>query len=321
MSRHLVVAHAHFAPADLAHRAGAHRAAEGLGHELAAEAVAEHRHVLAHRVAHQLERRNNPGQLVVHAHGPAHEHQAGEAPRIPRHRRPGVQRHELRFNRAVFQVGVKISGPLDRGDPDYGDRLHAPYYRVVRTPGCGRRRRFRHGGRGRPKTIKLGQTWRGITVIGVERERATVEIDGKRRVLQRGAHYRGDAKAAAGNKQSATLAADTRGHFITEGTINGGHIRLLVDTGATSVAIPAADAVRLGIDYRRGQRISIQTANGPAPAYVARLDRVSVGAIELLNVEAVVMEQGLSVALLGMSFLNRLEMKREGSTMTLTRQF
>jgi len=174
---------------------------------------------------------------------------------------------------------------------------------------------------GEPKTIKLGQTWRGVTVIAVERERATVEIDGKRRVLQRGVHYRRDSAAPAGNRQSATLAADSRGHFIAEGTINGGPVRLLVDTGATSVAIPAADAVRLGIDYRRGQRITIQTANGAAPAYVAMLDRIRVGAIELHGVDAVVVEQGLSIALLGMSFLNRVEMKREGVTLTLTRQF
>ena len=174
---------------------------------------------------------------------------------------------------------------------------------------------------GEPKTIKVGQSWRGITVISVERERATIEFDGKRRVLQRGAHYRSEGGAPAGSRQSAILAADTRGHFIAEGTINGGHIRLLVDTGATTVAIPASDALRLGIDYRRGARITMQTANGAAPAYVTRLDRIRVGAIELYNVDAVVVEQGLGVALLGMSFLNRVEMKRDGATMTLTRQF
>ena len=174
---------------------------------------------------------------------------------------------------------------------------------------------------GEPKTIKQGQTWRGITVISVERERATVEIDGKRRVLQRGAHYRSEGKAPAGTRQSATLSADTRGHFITEGQINGGHVRFLVDTGATTVALPAADAVRLGIDYRRGALITMQTANGAAPAYVAKLDRIQIGAIELHNIDAIVVERGLNIALLGMSFLNRVEMKRDGTTMVLTRQF
>jgi aspartyl protease family protein len=50
-------------------------------------------------------------------------------------------------------------------------------------------------------------------------------------------------------------------------------------------------------------------------------DRVKVGDIELHNVEGVVVEAGLSVALLGMTFLNRVEMRREGHTMTLTRLF
>ena len=55
--------------------------------------------------------------------------------------------------------------------------------------------------------------------------------------------------------------------------------------------------------------------------YLVTLDSVRVGGIELQNVEAIVIEQGLHVALLGNSFLNRMEMRREGQTMTLTRRF
>ena len=176
---------------------------------------------------------------------------------------------------------------------------------------------------GDPKTIKVGQTWRGIFVVSVEKDRATLDIDGKRRVLQRGMHYRGAEGAAppGGGRQTAVLAADTRGHFIAEGTVNGGHMRFLVDTGATAVSLPASDAVRLGLDYRGGRRISMQTANGTAPAYVTKLERIKIGDIELFNVDAVVIENGLHVALLGMTFLNRVEMKRDGHTMTLIRQF
>ena len=65
----------------------------------------------------------------------------------------------------------------------------------------------------------------------------------------------------------------------------------------------------------------MQTAAGPTVAYVTTLERIKVGNIELLNVEGMVIEQGLSVALLGMTFLNRVEMKREGQLMTLTRLF
>jgi aspartyl protease family protein len=172
---------------------------------------------------------------------------------------------------------------------------------------------------GEPKTVKVGQTWRGVTVISVERPQATIEVDGKRRVLAIGQHHR--AAAAPAERQSVTLAADTRGHFFSEGSINGNPVRFLVDTGASSVALPAAEAMRLGIDYRRGQRAFSSTAAGVVPIYVVRLDTVKLGAIELNGVEAVVIERGLDVALLGMSFLNRVEMKRDGQVMTLTRRF
>jgi aspartyl protease family protein len=172
---------------------------------------------------------------------------------------------------------------------------------------------------GEPKTVKLGQTWRGITVVAVERGRATVEIDGKQRVLNIGQHYRG--AVAASDRASITLAADPRGHFLADGVVNGVPVRFMVDTGATVIALPAADARRLGIDYRKGQRDTVHTATGPAAAYRVRLDTVKLGAIELAGVEGVVIEGGLDIALLGMSFLNRVEMRREGDTMMLIRRF
>jgi aspartyl protease family protein len=98
-------------------------------------------------------------------------------------------------------------------------------------------------------------------------------------------------------------------------------VRFLVDTGATSIALPAADARRLGIDFRNAPRGITQTANGPTQTYLVRLDTVRVGGIELNMVDAVIIEQGLPIALLGMTFLNRVEMRREGSTMTLIRKF
>lgn len=174
-------------------------------------------------------------------------------------------------------------------------------------------------GGGEPKTVKVGQKWSGVAVISVERGQATVEIDGKRRVLQLGQHYR--AAAAPSERQSVTLAADPRGHFFSEGAINGNPVRFLVDTGATVVALPAAEALRLGIDYRKGQRAFTNTAAGVVPTYRVRLDTVRLGAIELAGIDGVVVEQGLDIVLLGMSFLNRVEMKRDGHSMVLIRRF
>jgi aspartyl protease family protein len=172
---------------------------------------------------------------------------------------------------------------------------------------------------GEPKTVKVGQTWQGISVLSVEKDRATVEIDGKRRVLLHGQHYR--SGAAASSREGVTLAADPRGHFVAEGAVNGSPVRFLVDTGASVVALPAADAQRLGIDYRKGERGLTQTAGGTVPVYRVRLDTVRVGGIELAGVDAIVIERGLDIALLGMSFLNRLEMQRDGQTMTRIRRF
>jgi len=81
------------------------------------------------------------------------------------------------------------------------------------------------------------------------------------------------------------------------------------------------DAVRLGIDYRKGARGRSHTANGTVTVYKVKFDRVRLGGIELTSVDGIVIEEGLDVALLGMSFLNRVEMQREGQTMVLIRRF
>jgi aspartyl protease family protein len=172
---------------------------------------------------------------------------------------------------------------------------------------------------GDPKTVKVGQQWRGVSVISVEKDRATVEFEGRKRVLVQGQHYR--ASAATSDRAQVTLAAGPGGHFLADGAVNGNHVRFLVDTGASSIALPASDAERIGINYRKGRRGVSNTANGLVEVYRVTLDTVRLGDIELSAVDAIVIERGLDIALLGMSFLNRVEMKREGPTMTLIRRF
>ena len=170
---------------------------------------------------------------------------------------------------------------------------------------------------GAPRTLKVGQKSGPVTVVSVERERAVVDIEGEQRTLLRGQHY----QTGSGDRQSTVLAADGRGHFISEGSINGKPVRFVVDTGATVVALPASEAVRLGIDYRKGRPGTTRTAGGVVPVYRVTFDTVKIGGIELHAVDGLVIEQGLDIALLGMSFLSRVEMKNEGQTMTLLRRF
>ena len=172
-------------------------------------------------------------------------------------------------------------------------------------------------GGGAPKTVKVGQNFNGVTLVSVGNDAAVIEVDGKRRTLARGQTY----SSSGGGPQSVTLSAGSGGHFMADAQVNGGAMRFVVDTGATSIAIPASDANRLRIDYLKGRRVSTQTANGVAAAFLVTLDSVRLGGIELYNVEAIVIEQGLAVGLLGNSFLSRTEMRREGETMTLTKRF
>lgn len=172
---------------------------------------------------------------------------------------------------------------------------------------------------GAPRTMSVGQTSpEGVKLIATDSKSATLEFEGKRHVLEIGEHF---ATTTAGSVPTVKLAADTRGHFVTLGSVNGGSVRFLVDTGATLIALPARDASRLGIDFRKGDAGFAQTAAGPTPVYRVRLDTVQIGDITINQVDAVVMVEGLEIALLGMSFLNRTEMKREGQTMTLTKRF
>jgi aspartyl protease family protein len=174
--------------------------------------------------------------------------------------------------------------------------------------------------RGAPKTVKAGQSFGGVTVISVERDKAVVEIDGKRMLL-----VRGQASFAtgggAGRGQSVTLIADTGGHYTADGAINGVPMRFVVDTGATVVTLPGSDAERLGIDYRSRPSGIAQTAGGATLVYHIKLDTIRVGGIELNSVDAIVIDKGLQVALLGMSFLNRVDLRHTDGQMTITRRY
>ncbi|MBL8522883.1 MAG: TIGR02281 family clan AA aspartic protease [Betaproteobacteria bacterium] len=170
-----------------------------------------------------------------------------------------------------------------------------------------------------PRTLSVGQkTPEGVMLISTASDSAMFEIDGKKQKLELGQLF-----VPATNKDAATtaVAADGQGHHWVNGQINGKIIRMLIDTGATSVSLPAAFARSAGIDYLKGVRGMVQTANGTAAAWRVKVDSISVGDITLYQVDAVVMEAGLDTALLGMSFLNRTDMKRDGANLVLTKRF
>ncbi len=174
---------------------------------------------------------------------------------------------------------------------------------------------------GRPRTLHVGDsTLDGVKLISARSDSAVLEIDEKRQTVTMGQTI-SSAEGFTGHK-TVTLTADSAGHFSTIGTINGATVKFFVDTGASMVSMSAADAVRAGVDYTRGERTYSSTANGVVVVYVVKLDVVKVGDITLNNVVGSVHRDGsLPVVLLGMSFLKRLEMKRDGDSMTLTKKY
>lgn len=178
----------------------------------------------------------------------------------------------------------------------------------------------------RPRTLSAGErSPEGVRLISATSETAVIEMDGKRTTLALGTSYRvatpAENKAAIGSR--VVIAADAQGHFLVTGTINNNAtVRFLVDTGATVVSISAEDARRAGIDYLKGERRFTLTASGVAPVYGVKLDTLKIGDITLYNVDAAVHASGkLPIGLLGMSFLNRMEMKQDAAALTLTRRY
>jgi aspartyl protease family protein len=104
--------------------------------------------------------------------------------------------------------------------------------------------------------------------------------------------------------------------------INGATLKFLVDTGATTVALNSGDAKYANIDYKRGEPIQVGTANGVVTAYRVTIANLKIGSITLSQVEASVLEGGSpSEVLLGMSALSRLDMKRQGIALILTKKY
>jgi aspartyl protease family protein len=175
---------------------------------------------------------------------------------------------------------------------------------------------------GTPRTVAAGATVAGVKVLRVSGSETVVEVGGKRQTLQLGgAQVNLGGTASAGGGTQIVLAAGPGGHFVTAGSINGRAVRFVVDTGATFIAMGEAEARRIGLDYARGQRGLVNTANGQVVSHRVSLGEVRVGDVTVYNVDAVVVPAGMDVILLGNSFLTRFQMKRDADVLVLDKRF
>lgn len=170
-----------------------------------------------------------------------------------------------------------------------------------------------------PKAVGAGDEFQGVKVIAVTKEEATIEISGARRTLRLG-EAPVSVGARSGSGKRIVLMADSRGHFVNTGTINGRVMQYMVDTGASTIAIGRNDADRMVLNYRNGEPVRMNTANGVAQGWRIRLDSVRLGDVEVLGVEAIVTPEPMPYVLLGNSFLTQFQMTRINDQMVLEKR-
>jgi aspartyl protease family protein len=174
-----------------------------------------------------------------------------------------------------------------------------------------------------PKIVAAGESYKDVKVVSTQGDSAVLMVGGKRLNMRVG-----DAPASvgeqAGSRSSGSkivLTAGDGGHFLAQGSINGKAVQFMVDTGATAVAMGAAEAKRMGIDYTAGKPVRMSTANGQAMGYLVNLNTVRINDVEVQNVEAIIAQQAMPYVLLGNSFLTRFSMRRDADQMVLERRF
>ncbi len=178
---------------------------------------------------------------------------------------------------------------------------------------------------GARRVLQTGQTSpEGVTLIDSNSAEAVVEIDGQQEVFPLGVVVTPitHKNSSSTGDPTVTLYADASGFFFADGKINNQPVRFLVDTGASSIAMSSATADRIRLDYSKGTPGIAQTASGIAQMVAVKLNSVSIGNIELYNIDAsVIIGSFPTEPLLGATFLERLNMTRTGEKLELKKSF
>ena len=169
-----------------------------------------------------------------------------------------------------------------------------------------------------PYTLPVGGSRGPIRLMSVDDGGAVVEVDGTRRSLAIGATPMRTLDTVQPNR--VVIAPDSRGHYIAQGSVNGAAVRFMVDTGATAVTLSSAMARQMGLDLSTSEAVLVTTANGRVMGRRLRLDRVALGDLVLHQVDAIVQDGLGDQALLGMTFLSRTELRREGDRLVLVKR-
>lgn len=170
---------------------------------------------------------------------------------------------------------------------------------------------------GQRLVLREGVEQAGVKLISADSQEAVVLINGRKEVLKLGISVASGYKGPS--QEVVRLSRAQNGHYFTEIKINGKTVPSLVDTGATNLAISGALAKKIGLNFADGKKSRSSTAAGIVRSYVIRANKVQLGGITKYNVPVNVLEGDFpEIPLLGMSFLNQLQMREENGMLILT---
>ncbi|WP_437882448.1 retropepsin-like aspartic protease family protein [Pseudomonas sp. LRF_L74] len=172
---------------------------------------------------------------------------------------------------------------------------------------------------GERKLVRAGQSGPGgVLVVSASSKGAVLRVDGVERPYSLTREVGGMVVAQSASTHY-TVARGPGGHYWPQGALNGTFFQFLLDTGATYVTLSEAHARRMSLDYQAGERLQVSTAAGVVNAWKVRLDKVSVGTLDVADVDALVLEgESPMDVLLGMSFLSRVDWREEGAVMKIS---
>lgn len=169
--------------------------------------------------------------------------------------------------------------------------------------------------------LTKGETRKGVTLVSSSGRRAVIRMGRDKPVTLRLNDSVGHGFSKP-QRSKLTIYSDPNGMFRLQGSINGRPTRFLLDTGATFIAMSSDEAGRLKVPYQTGRVGVVQTANSRVPVWHVKLSSVTVGDIQVSNIEAVVLQGSQpATTLLGMSFLEHVRMQRNGAAMVLEQKY
>ncbi|MFT7129916.1 MAG: aspartyl protease family protein [Gammaproteobacteria bacterium] len=174
---------------------------------------------------------------------------------------------------------------------------------------------------GKRTMLKAGKrSTEGVLLIESNPKEAVVEIDGLRKTLTLSRRISSEYNEPV--KTEVAIRRNEVNQFITSASINGFRGKVLVDTGANTVAMSSEHARKIGLDYKKGRAGTVATASGIVNAYSLNLQTVIVGGIQVNTVMAFVIEGSYpETILLGMTYLKHVNMREQDGILYLQEKY